>query len=98
MNVIEKLTKLKENIESTTVVTLSARQSWAAIIESVLGELEDPDEQDDYDYDDDDDEEDADEGWDHETLDELSSATGWPRWKVEADVEHAVREAMRRRR
>lgn len=99
MDVLSELEKLKDNIESTTVVTLTARRLWAGTLQGVLDELgSDTDE----DYDDEGDEDDEDEDTDEETF--LSAKAAWqvahalgiPQWKVDEDPETAVLELCER--
>ena len=97
MTFIEKLQKLKENIESTTIVTLSQRRVWASIIEGVLRDLDSDEPEEDDTDDDDDDYDDAPEDDDETYLSdkasfEVSQALGKPQWKVDNDPEEAVLE------
>ena len=91
MDVLNELEKLKDNIESTTVVTLTARRLWAGTIQGVMDTLG----EDEYE---DEDEGDEDEDEDDEETTYLSAKAAWqvahvlgiPQWKVEEDPEAAV--------
>lgn len=103
MTFVESLQKLKDNIESTTIVTLSARKLWASTIEDILDRMEE-EEDDDFDDDDDDDEHEA-EGDSYlspKASFQVSHALGIPQWKVDEDHEDAILQlcelAQRRKR
>lgn len=92
MALVDKLQKLKENIESTTIVTLSQRRVWTSILEGViqdLGEPEDDEEEEDEEYEDDDEADDETFLSDKASF-EVSQALGVPQWKVDNDPEDAV--------
>lgn len=104
MTFAETLQKLKDNIESTTVVTLSARKLWASTIEDILDRMEEDDDGDDFDDDDDDDERES-EGDSYlspKASFQVSYALGIPQWKVDEDHEDAILQlcelAQRRKR
>lgn len=97
MSATDKLQKLKENIESTTIVTLSQRRVWGSILEGVIQsmDIEEPEEEEDEydDDDDDDDEEESDETYLSDKVSfEVAQALGTPQWKVDNDPEDAVLE------
>lgn len=103
MTFVESLQKLKDNIESTTIVTLSARKLWASTIEDILDRMEE-EEDDDFDDDDADDEHEA-EGDSYlspKASFQVSHALGIPQWKVDEDHEDAILQlcelAQRRKR
>ena len=98
MDVLDTLEKLRENIDSTTVVTLTARRIWSSTIQEVVDHLEAGDEDDEDDEEDDDDE--------HETEGDsylspkaswqVAHALGMPQWKVDEDHEAAILELCER--
>lgn len=99
MDVLNELEKLKDNIESTTVVTLTARRLWAGTLQGILDELGVGEQEDDEEWDEDDED---DEGEEDET--DLSAKAAWqvahalgiPQWKVDEDPETAVLELCER--
>lgn len=97
MSLVEKLEKLKDNIESTTIVTASARRMWVSILEGVLEDLGADDDDIDFDDDDDDDTDDGDddaaEGDSYlspKAAFQVAHALKRATWQVEEDPEEAI--------
>ena len=103
MTFAETLQKLKDNIESTTVVTLSARKLWASTIEDILDRMDE--EEDEFDEEEEEEEERESEGDSYlspKASFQVSYTLGTPQWKVDEDHEDAILQlcelAQRRKR